>query len=319
MRLDESCERAFARHESFHPRYGWIKKAVDAAAREDDVFNRDDAVVELGVGKNMVKSIKHWGLACKVITPAPGGGRRPRLQPTPMGAALFGADGADPYMELPGTDWLIHWLLHAPPSQAPVAWLALNEFTAIEFEEGELLQFAIDRLATFANIQESSIKKDVSVFLRMYSSGHGVRATIEERIDAPFRGLGLLQPSIHERGMFRFNVAPKPTLPPMVFASVVLDFVARTDSDSRVVSLSRALAEVGSPGRVYKLTDDAVLDLLQAACDESKVISLATAAGMPQLILDESPASTSRRLLKEHYWRYGARLEVAYEDQEQVA
>ena len=31
MRLDESCERVFARHETFHPRYGWLKKAVDAA------------------------------------------------------------------------------------------------------------------------------------------------------------------------------------------------------------------------------------------------------------------------------------------------
>ncbi len=58
----------FAGHETFTLRYGWLKKAVDATGQRDDVFLRDDALVTLGAGKNMVRSIR----------------------PSPLGSLLFG-------------------------------------------------------------------------------------------------------------------------------------------------------------------------------------------------------------------------------------
>ena len=101
-------------------------------------------------------------------------------------------------MELPGTDWLMHWWLLAPRSQAPVWWVTFNEFTAIEFTEEHLLQFVTDQLTDFGKPHPASVKKDVSVLLRMYSSGHTARATFEDKIDCPFRDLGLMQPSVND-------------------------------------------------------------------------------------------------------------------------
>lgn len=49
----------FAGHETFPFRYGWLKKAVDGVARDHLVFSRDDAIVVLGVGKNMVHRLLH--------------------------------------------------------------------------------------------------------------------------------------------------------------------------------------------------------------------------------------------------------------------
>lgn len=320
MRLDEACERVFARHETFHPRYGWIKKSVDAAGGTDDLFNREDAVVEMGVGKNMVKSIRHWGLAFKVLEPDPASStRRPRLRPSPVGKAWFGEAGADPYMELPGTHWFMHWLLLAPTSQAPAWWVAFNEFPAVEFTEEQLLQFVSDRVSDFGAPNPTSVKKDVGLILRMYSSGHAVRATFEDKIDAPFRDLGLLQPSVHESSQYRFNIGPKPNLPARVFAATVLDFAGRLDSTGRVVSVSRALAEPGSPGRAFKLTDAAALDLLREASDRSPRITMGSSAGMPQLIVDRPPREAAAALLREHYSDYGASLEWAPTPTEAVA
>ena len=137
VRLDEACERVFARHETFHPRYGWLKKAVDAAGNEEDVFNSEDAVIRLGVGKNMVKAIRHWGAAFKLIEADPdSNSRRPAWIPSYWGQSLFSDYGADPFTELPGTLWWLHWKLLAPRSQAPVWWTTFNQFSAVEFDGG---------------------------------------------------------------------------------------------------------------------------------------------------------------------------------------
>jgi hypothetical protein len=309
VRLDESCERVFARHETFHPRYGWVKKGYDASA-DRNIFNKDAAVVRMGVGKNMVKSIRHWSLAFKVLEAVKiDGSRMPVIQRTDMGRAWFDDEqGVDPFMELPGTDWLLHWWLLAPPSQAPVWWVTFNEFPAIEFTEEELLGFVDDRLAGFGRPNATSLKKDVNVLLRMYASGHATRATFEDRIDCPFRELGLVQPSSARNGAYRFMVGPKVTLPPMVFAATVIDFMLRAGGEDRVVSMSRALAEPGSPGRAFRLTEDAALDLLERAAGSCQAVDLQLSNGLPQLVLPTDPQTAMRRLLTDHYAQFGARL-----------
>ncbi len=58
----------FVGHETFTLRYGWLKKAVDAVQEDPGIFQRDDALVILGVGKNRVRSIRHWGLVTGVLS-----------------------------------------------------------------------------------------------------------------------------------------------------------------------------------------------------------------------------------------------------------
>src|SRR5437867_3436331 len=89
---------SFSGHETFVLRYGWLKKAFDAAQDNPSVFNAEDAVVQLGVGKNMVRSIRYWALACGVLQEEPKS-RGLRLLPTDLGRFLFGWSGQDPYLE----------------------------------------------------------------------------------------------------------------------------------------------------------------------------------------------------------------------------
>ena len=49
----------FSGHETFHCRHFWLKKGVDHLSAGSS-FKNKEAVVELGVGKNMVTSISHW-------------------------------------------------------------------------------------------------------------------------------------------------------------------------------------------------------------------------------------------------------------------
>ena len=100
----------FSGHETFPFRYPWLKKGYDAVFSDAGVFTRDDAITTLGVGKNMVRSIRHWCLVAGVIEefqPEPSV-RRMSLRPTPLGTALFPDEGWDPYLEDPATLWLLH-------------------------------------------------------------------------------------------------------------------------------------------------------------------------------------------------------------------
>jgi hypothetical protein len=69
--IPETQSPKFAGHETFSLRYGWPKKAVDATAADPLVFTRDEAVIALGVGKNMVRSIRHWGLMTGILEETP--------------------------------------------------------------------------------------------------------------------------------------------------------------------------------------------------------------------------------------------------------
>ena len=57
-------------HESFPCRYTWLPKAARALATDPKLFaDEDRAMVDLGVGKNMTRSIRFWMQAAGVATP----------------------------------------------------------------------------------------------------------------------------------------------------------------------------------------------------------------------------------------------------------
>ena len=192
MRLVDAAKPAFARHETFHPRYGWFRKAHAFVAKDPRIFISNDAPVRIGVGKNMVRAIRFWGLAAKLIEEDPQSSNRrtPSLVPTSIGRRLFGDDGWDPYMEDPGTLWLLHWLLMAPFSLLPVWWLAFNEFHAVEFTEDDLVAAVtaqLDATEGWGVPHPSSVSKDVTALLRTYAPAEQLsgRTGIDDVLDCP--------------------------------------------------------------------------------------------------------------------------------------
>src|SRR6266850_1700340 len=85
----------FSGHETFAFRYPWLPKALAGLKTDPSLFKDEEkAIVELGVGKNMVRSMRFWIETTGVVQPVAGGG----LGPTPLGALLFGDEGLDPFL-----------------------------------------------------------------------------------------------------------------------------------------------------------------------------------------------------------------------------
>jgi len=92
----------FSGHESFPCKSLWLKKGYDFVANKND-FNSPDAVITLGVGKNMVASIRFWLKAFGVTNTD---------VLTELGNYLFDeSKGKDKYLEDIATLWLLHFNL----------------------------------------------------------------------------------------------------------------------------------------------------------------------------------------------------------------
>ena len=88
------------RHESFSIREGWLAKGLNEVKNNNKVFSSPTATDELGVGYNMVKSLKYWMYATKLIQDS---GKEIEL--TEFANLILEYDR---YLEDKFTWWLIH-------------------------------------------------------------------------------------------------------------------------------------------------------------------------------------------------------------------
>ena len=318
MRLVDAAKPMFARHETFHPRYGWFRKAYSFVDKNPRIFIQVDAPVQLGVGKNMVRAIRFWGLAAKLIEENPGSFNRrsPDLVPTDLGHQLFGESGWDQYMEDPGTLWLLHWLLLAPPSRLPVWWLAFNELHAVEFADDDLEEAAIAQLgavAGWAAPHPSSVKKDVSALLRTYAPAErSGRTGIDDILDCPLRELNLIGRSA-ATDHYRFTLGAKPTLPSAILAYAALDYIDRTSTAGGTVTLSRLTHEPGAPGKAFKLTESEFQAGLEPVVDETDATDLITTTGAVQLSWSREPREIATEILDCYYGSSSSSIRTVHE------
>ena len=241
--LEQAAVPTFAGHQTFHPRFGWLKKGFDRASEDPTVFLAEDATVRLGVGKNMVEAIRFWSLATRILcrVPDPVRPRTSLAVPTRLGQALLAEDGFDPYFEDPTTLWVLHWQTCSPPYALPVWWLTFSQMSALEFDEDDLASFCVDEVSatTWGMPQESSIRKDVDCLLRMYTtrSTRG-RQTLDDLLDSPFRELGIIRRDSVQLDRYRFVRGSQPGLTETAVVYACLDFLVRTDPNART-SFSR--------------------------------------------------------------------------------
>jgi Protein of unknown function (DUF4007) len=126
----------FSGHETFACRYAWLPKAYRAIKADAAVFvDEQAAMVDLGIGKNMVRSLRFWVEATGLAEPA---NRELRL--TDFAHAIFGSKGFDPYLEDIRTLWLLHWKLSSRRKGGLFAWrFLLNHWPYPELTRSEAL------------------------------------------------------------------------------------------------------------------------------------------------------------------------------------
>jgi hypothetical protein len=300
---------SFARHETFHPRYGWLKKGFDHSSDDPSVFLAPDATTVLGVGKNMVRAIRYWCLAFKVLKEE----RRadnPRLSdlhPTEFGTRLLGPNGWDPYLEDPASLWLLHWQLLRSPCRAPAWWAVFNSNRSTLFTDAAL----IDELRRFRDehegwndVADGSLEKDARCLLRMYGSVTQGRDLLEDSVDSPFAELALIRPLPGARRQWSLNIGAKRTLADAIVAYACLDYARMTNTSARVIGVAAVTRNPGAPGRTFALTEGMIQDAITRYSERhEEPISLTYAVGNAQIVLPDDLAEAAGCILDQHYAR----------------
>ena len=254
----------FAGHETFVLRYAWLKKAVDAIATDSSIFNTEQAMVELGVGKNMVRSIRFWALACGVLEEVPRT-RGVELRVSSFGEMLFGKRGLDPFLEDIASLWLLHWKICSSQKRATTWCWTFNNYSSVQFSREDLAGFLNSELRrrTFSPPSSDTLKRDVDCFLRTYVPSRRVKQTIlEDSLDSPLAEVGLIWGDT-ESGIFRFVRGTKSTLADAILLFALLEFWQKRAPHRDTLAFSEVAYSFGSPGVIFKLDEESLTSFLE--------------------------------------------------------
>jgi len=298
----------FARHETFHPRFGWLKKGYDAAVKNRNIFLEDDAATTLGVGKNMVRSIRYWCSAFGVLSEVSRKGSSGKeCVSTNLGDQLLADDGWDPYLESNASLWLLHWQLVQPNGHATAWDYTFSAFHLSEFTEKQLFQSlddCIKKAHPSISISPASIKKDVNCILRMYArrSASRSKSLTEESLDCPFSELAIIE-TVGDSPYFSFKVGPKDGLEPEIIVSSCLEYASLKETSANTIALSRLLYDYGSPALAFKLTENDIYEAIELIAEKYNKITVSDSAGIIQLSYYDDPLKLSQQLLKRYFKR----------------
>ena len=275
-----SLKLTFSGHDSFQCRQLWLKKGFDFL-KENNSFNDENAVVKLGVGKNMVSSIRFWLRAFNIIDS--------KDIPTEFGEKLFNKDtGYDPYLEDEASLWLLHYQL-VKTGYATIYSTIINEFRKEKpsFNKDIFLNY-IKRLAENNkewNINENTISKDFIVFTNLYG-----RNTTSKEIEDSFSGLLselelLIVSGKGKEEQFIIENNEKDRLP----SEVVLFTILENQNYGNSINLNALEFENDSPGTIFALNRKGLLNKISEIVNKNDNITFTDHAGIKELQFKSKP------------------------------
>lgn len=198
----------FGRHGSFQLRYGWLTKGIQSLNRYPDIFTSAHATSELGVGKNMVSSIKYWLQATQIIDS--------KNVMTDFGRKLL-LDGFDTYLEDDATLWLLHLKLAKNETLSTAIYWLFHHFHKQHFTVEEAFG-ALENDVSNTQVSKKTLKMDISVILRMYAPHRSDKTQIEDMLESPLSLLNLIS---YYDNQYHFSLSAHREIPVEIFAYAI--------------------------------------------------------------------------------------------------
>ena len=289
----------FSGHDSFICKHFWLKKGYDFIQKGKRNFNDEFAVVDLGVGKNMVTAISYW-LKSYGVTDS-------NNHITELGHFLFNERiGVDPYLEDLGSILLLHYSL-IKSNKASIYNLFFNEFRKdkFSFTREYLSNFLLKKLKSIDqnNVNLNTVNSDISVFIRNYlKSGYRNKKTdIEEEFSNLFIDLQFMESYQSENAeekmveWYKIENELRIDLPPQIVLFSILDNESYGDS----ISFKELQSGYNSPGSVFALNEEGLYNKIERIVEICSDATYTQSAGVRELQFKSKPDKW--KILNEYY------------------
>ncbi|MEQ3515408.1 DUF4007 family protein [Pseudoalteromonas sp. BZB3] len=306
----------FTGHDTFPLRYGWLFKAVNYLNNNgkftgDESIN--DAIVQLGVGKNMVKAIQYWAESVGVIKSVRENSK-PLHAISERGDVLFNIKktALDPYLEHSCSVWLIHYWLCSNTDSLTAYRYFFNYSNVQHFEKTKLIDDCFEELNTLVTTSVekiTTIKKDFDCFLNTYARKNKIANKKNSKVDedhfvSPLSELKLIIDN--GNGFYISNLESRPDLPVAVFAYALLDFFNKETKESKIntIDFDSLLTKPYSPGRIFRLSEAGLsqkLDELQQFTN--KKIAWLDSLGLRQIQVADEVKNNGMKYVNDYYNR----------------
>lgn len=261
----------FSGHESFPCKSLWLKKGYDFVVGGGN-FNSPEAVIDLGVGKNMVASIRYW---LRVFGICDNEGV------TPLGRYLFDErKGKDKYLEDLATLWLLHFTI-VFNGEATLYDMFFRGFQQAhpQFEREQVLSHVKLKMAEAGKnnlFNENTVKKDIGVLLLNYVLPRKPQSN--EDFSSLLIDLDLIRQNTERKGYY-FNGEGKREVTKEIFLYGLLRLKAQTGDNS--IPYETIQDRIGA---VFCMSDGDTIDMLKRlAKDYANEMAYSDVAGIRQI------------------------------------
>ena len=250
----------FRAHETFFIRKGWLSKGMKHVLRKPNVFvdKEENPMDVLGIGSNMVKSLRYW-LQAVGLTQEPRTGRRDQTL-TPLGNVIYAHDR---FVEEMGTLHLLHYKLATNKEDATAWYFFFNKFIATEFTREDFinsLQSYILMSGESISVASRSLSEDfaciINTYVPRYKTNPG-KVSPENNIDCPLGEIGLID--ILAKKTFKKSIPSANTFDPWIVLAIISD---RANGRNQI-GLNELLTAEGNIGRIFNLDSITMIEVLR--------------------------------------------------------
>ena len=253
----------FRAHETFFIRKGWLSKGMKYVKQTDGMvfIDRENNPMDtLGIGSNMVKSLRYWLLATGLTEESTNGKRVQTF--TPLGKLVYENDR---YMEENGTLQLLHYKLSSNEENATSWYFFFNEFNLFEFTQDDFLTsiknyIRMNSIGEKATGKDRTLSDDFSCIINTYFSKKGSETlSPENNISCPFTELGLITLLDSKKRIYKKSIPQSPLFNPYVILAVIAD---RAEGQAEI-KLNELLTSYKNIGRTFNLDTITMLEILR--------------------------------------------------------
>ncbi|MBD1381554.1 DUF4007 family protein [Metabacillus arenae] len=182
---------AYGQHQSFYLRDRWLNKAIKHLIEDERFFYDKEAFEKIGLGKNMVQSLRFWVVATRVVEEKFNNDRKKIHLITPLGNIIY---KYDKFIQFRDTASIIHYNLAKEIEPATTWYWFFNKLNEITIKK-ENLNKSLNDWVVFNEDKKISIRslsRDVDCLIKLYTAGQSILDP-EENIQSPITKINLLK------------------------------------------------------------------------------------------------------------------------------